>query len=124
MSSPHNEDSTTLSCSLHLTSEQEVELYRHCRQHDTHYGMQLQYAIILLCVAMNSSTPLLCAHFVAHTARCRISSCHLAKIDSHLISKSIKCTILLKIICKLEGISIASYLTRVQLYQYSKCSQL
>ena len=75
----------------------------------------LWYAVAVhhyvLCVAMNSSTAL-CAHFVAHTATRRISSCHLAKIDTHLISKSIKCTNLIKIIrriiCKLEGISIAS----------------
>ena len=33
-----------------------MELYRHCRQHDNHYGMQLQYTIILWCVAMNSET--------------------------------------------------------------------
>ena len=45
-----------------------MELYRHCRQHENHYGMQLQCTIIFLCVAMNSST-LLCAHFVVHTAR-------------------------------------------------------
>ena len=47
---------------LHWTSEQEVELYRHCRQHDNQYNMQLQYTIIVLCVAKSSSTPLLCAH--------------------------------------------------------------
>ena len=42
---------------LHWTSEQEEELYRHCGQHDNHYGMQLQYTIIFLCVAMNEWTP-------------------------------------------------------------------
>ena len=86
-----------------------MESYRHCEQHDNHYGMQLQYTIIFLCVAMNSSTP--CGPY-CKGQNFILSPC---KTNRHLISKSIKCTILLKIICKLEGISIAATLPEYNL---------
>ena len=54
MSSLHTEDSTILSCSRHWTSEEEVELYRHCGQ----------YEIIMVC---SCSAPL---YFWADTLLC------------------------------------------------------